>query len=72
MLRNVIKCVKTKSAEGVRKVEGSYMKEDEKTGIVRQIVNLLAEKKCTAQEAEEILRGAILSVGFSAIVQKID
>ena len=30
-------------------MEGSYMKEDEKTGIVRQIVNLLAEKKCTAQ-----------------------
>lgn len=53
-------------------MEDSYMKEDEKIGIVRQIVNLLAEKKCTAQEAEEILRSAILSVGCSAVVQKID
>ena len=45
---------------------------EERVAIAVEVVNLLAEKKCTAQEAEEILRSAILSVGCSAVVQKID
>lgn len=50
----------------------SPLSESERLEIAREIINLLANKKCTAQEAEEILHSAKLGVAGSAIVQHLD
>ncbi len=48
------------------------LNEIEQDEIVRRIINVLAEKQCTAQEAEKILRSAQIGVIGSAIVQHLD
>lgn len=43
--------------------------ETEKAEIMKEIVNLLAEKKCTVQDAEDILQGVLRSVYNTATVR---
>ncbi len=48
------------------------MSNEEKAEIMREIVNLLAKKKCTVTDAEDILNGAGLSIKYSTIIQHIN
>ena len=40
--------------------------------IMKKIVNLLAEKKCTVQDAEDILQGTLTSVYNTATVRMLN
>ena len=48
------------------------MNDEEKVEIMREIVNLLAEKKCTIADTEDILHGVHTSVRYNTSVQKIN
>lgn len=43
----------------------------EKCELMTEIINLLAENKCTVQDAEDILQGALKGVYNTAIVQRL-
>ena len=44
------------------------LSEQERIELIRSIINLLAEKQCTAQEADNILCSTRISVANSSIV----
>ena len=48
------------------------LSEQERIELIRSIINLLAEKQCTAQEADNILCSTRISVANSSIVQHLD
>lgn len=48
------------------------MNSEQKAEIMKEIINLLAKKECTVQDAEDILHGTKISICITAKVEELN